>query len=184
MYVIHPHKMVYLANVRTGSSTLRRFLTDPANFKAGEIEIVSSGAPGKKHIWGEHHGVDVKVLEQYKDYQCVCVMRNPWDHLVSWWQLHKTKHTFEEFVKDFDNIVFYTLPEEQPHLVQLMLLYCNTMVDFDKFVPYFEAAFNTTLEWAHNSHRTGHYRDFYTPELQEIVANRYSIDIETFYYEF
>ncbi len=181
MYVVHPHRMIYLANPRTGSMTLRRFLTDPENFRPDEVEIVSDGkSPGTNHMWGEHHGIDEKVLSLYIDrgYKAVCVMRNPWDHAVSWWQLHKDKHTFEEFITNFDDIVLYTLPEEQPHLVQLMLLYCNTMVDFSEFVSYFESIFRKSIGWMHNSDRKGSYRDLYTPELKAIIDNRYSMDIE------
>lgn len=188
MYIIHPHKMVYLANVRTGSSTLRRFLTDPENFKPGEVEIVSTGAPGQAHIWGEHHGLDESLLRQYdnRGYKITGVIRNPWDHVASWWHLgdFKRDHTLEDFIANLDEIVFYTLPERFPHTGQVLIHWIEHLVEFEGFVHHFESIFQGRLGWSHNSHREGHYRDLFSKKAQKKVARRYAVDIERGNYEF
>ena len=193
MYLVHPAKMVYLANPRTGSSLLRRCLLDKELWKPGEVEEVADGkSPGDHHLWGVHHGIDQKIINRYahklcqqpRGYDIVAVVRNPWDHIVSWWHLHKKEHTFDEFINNFDDIVLYTLPEEFPNTVQILLHWADLLIEFEDFPKFFSKRFNKTIGWAHNSNRTESYQPLFTPQMRDKVAERYATEIEIYNYKF
>jgi hypothetical protein len=150
------------------------------------VDAYSSGAPGTAHKWGEHHGIDLPDFEAHRKrgYKAFCFVRNPWDLLVSWWQLWKQECEFPIFIKDLDNVVFYTLPDVMPNRLCVLAVYADTICRFEGGLDNeFSRVWGEQVKLGnfHRSQRSA-YETYYTPYLRDIVAERCSDDIEDFGY--
>jgi len=89
MAVIVPGKLLFLAHPRTGSMALRDAL------------VVHAGG---RHL-ADHHADhdDPRVHKVYMGEPMVCVVRNPYDVLVTWWLKRGKSSTFLEFLQTYQD---------------------------------------------------------------------------------
>jgi hypothetical protein len=125
-----------------------------------------------------------RALSYFKFMFC----RNPWDRLVSIYHgrkqiLNIEMPSFEEFVLNADS-------SKSPYQSQVTWIKTDIGMQID-FIGRFEryeedwARLNFGVPLPHlNRSRHKHYSELYTPELVEIVSEKYSEDIEFFGYEF
>jgi len=80
MYILSSPRLIFLANLRTASQSIVRWLGE--NFEVRQ----SNSFPTYPLMYGEHHGVDLREMEHLIDrrrYEVFSVVRNHWDWVVS-----------------------------------------------------------------------------------------------------
>ena len=95
MYLIPSKKLIYLAQPRTGSTSLSGWL-----IRNGLAERVQPSWPLP---WGDHHGINYTILQEKKakGWKSLTFVRNHWDYAVSFYFEHRRdrKVSFEHFLK-------------------------------------------------------------------------------------
>lgn len=94
MVISNKHKYIYIANPKTGTTSVERLLV---NDYAGSTRHDSS------EISGKHAGSNWLIQHTPSDYYAFSFVRNPWDRLVSWYgmlQKHfpDERHNFKEYL--------------------------------------------------------------------------------------
>jgi hypothetical protein len=140
-----------------------------------------------------------------------CIVRNPWDRMVSWFEFGRLnmRDRKNNYYKSFDAWVLdgmphgwgteWKLPEqENDPLNQLnffMLYRQKSLVNFMGRYEHLEEDFEYIREHVgrhvslphinkSTSRKGRNYRDYYTAETQQIVANRFAEEIKYLGYQF
>lgn len=84
MRISHKYRFVFLANLRTGSTTVRSILDHYSDIKSVHITQISERFPFYHHISAQ----ELKpIFEErgwdWSKYKKFCVIRNPYDRIVS-----------------------------------------------------------------------------------------------------
>jgi Sulfotransferase family len=88
--ISHKHKFIFLALPRTGSTTVRKILDDYSDIKSVHITQVTQQFPFYHHISArELKRIFDKRRWDWFAYQRFCVVRNPFDRVVSLYHHHK-----------------------------------------------------------------------------------------------
>jgi hypothetical protein len=198
------NKIAFVHNQKTGGTSMERWL------KRRCPDAIQVGFPHT--LAREMH--EQLGHEQWEDYFSFGFVRNPWDRLVSWWGMIRDRpavfaaypfwryalprsSTFEEFVlgcTDAVPSINSTESAARPQLDYFTDAHGAVLVDFI-------GRFETLQEdLAIVAERCGlppgpaailnvavvkrNYREFYTPELRDIVAERFAVDIERFRYTY
>jgi hypothetical protein len=91
MRISHTHKFIFLANPRTGSTTVRNLLDNYSDIKSVPISQTSESFPFYHHISAaELKSVFVSRGWDWDRYWKFCFVRNPYDRVVSLYH-HKLK---------------------------------------------------------------------------------------------
>ncbi|MCP3982179.1 MAG: sulfotransferase family protein [bacterium] len=125
-------------------------------------------------------------------------VRNPWDRLVSWYSFyrqrpHHKRHDLVHRLGSFEAYVEFEIRRDKTSQFR-MLADSSGGVNLD-FVGHFESLHDDFAEVCrrldveaelpvHNLTRHDSYRNYYTDELAERVAEHWRKDVETFGYEF
>lgn len=132
MRISHRHRFVFLANPRTGSTTVRKILDDYSDIKSVHVSQVDDVNPFYHHI----SAAELKIIFEKKrwpweEYRKFCMVRNPFDRVVSLYFLHqeilqgkvKGKSAFQRLlrllkrklrpVRDFEQYVMQINPEHR-----------------------------------------------------------------------
>lgn len=200
-----PYNCTFIHIPKTGGNSITGWLTDNFN---GLITKRNQHATIDQTCEGNH------VLGPLdRDYLgwTFCVVRNPWDYLVSWYTFkvmladyyiqqistygiknHKIKWNMEFQLKDkerlsqgFDWWVRQTRRKPQHYWANscdYIMKLENLNEDFKKV----QSKLNCFVPLPHlnkTSNRTN-YKDYYTQHTIDIVASKYKIDIETYNYDF
>lgn len=89
MRISHKYKFVFLANPRTGSSSTRRFLDPFSDVKSKHISKTNDEFPFYHHITAlELKRIFERRGWNWSSYKKFCVVRNPFDRLVSLFHFH------------------------------------------------------------------------------------------------
>jgi hypothetical protein len=113
MLVSHTHKFIYLKTKKTGGTSveayLEQFCLPPDTVDLGDhnrVETISEyGIAGARHngrkikedqYWNHMSAKRLRSLlgeDVWKSYYKICVIRNPWDRMVSkfWWTMHSIR---------------------------------------------------------------------------------------------
>jgi len=197
VYVIHPKKLIYLANPKTGSTSFglywlrERFNfagTEGTNVPQGQLVVTSDQFPTWR--WGNHHGMDKQYFDQLKTrgYTSFTVIRNPWDHAVSWYHgSGRANVDFDHFLKNFDEIVHYTLPDSQPGNPQVLTKWADKVAHFENLESDLSEIMGekVSLGRYNESRNRKSYQEYYNEETKQLVAHLYRQFLLDFpYYEF
>ena len=84
MRISHKHQFVFLAIPRTASTTVRNILNDYSDIKSVTIDQITDEFPFHHHI----SALDLKKIFkkkgwQWSNYKSFCVVRNPYDKIIS-----------------------------------------------------------------------------------------------------
>lgn len=95
MRISHKHRFVFLANPRTASTTIREILDDYSDIKSRYISEIDNNFPFYHHISARElkEIFDINGWDWFS-YKRFCVVRNPFDRVVSLY--HHKKSTFTE----------------------------------------------------------------------------------------
>jgi hypothetical protein len=152
--------------------------------------------------------------EQWEGYYSFGFVRNPWDRLVSWWGMYQDlprslfaypfwryvlqrSHSFEEFLLICTDAVptanttesavrpqwHYFADEQGKQIVDFIGRFENLQQDLD--IVATQCGLPLGPPGLFNTARIKRdYREFYTPVLRDLIAERFSVDIEKFGYSF
>jgi hypothetical protein len=203
------YKCIFIEVPKTGSTSIRQILGHPRkphlNILQTKYEFVSILRLDYLYerpddLWDPGKPIELaeSLFEQYFKFGFV---RNPWDRTVALYERREgvqasKQMTFDEFV---DRIEYSsdTCIHPTRHKNQLDWLSDengNVLVDF---VGRFERlqddwktvcdrlGIDETLPHANkNPERAKHYTEYYTEETQQIIAEKFKVDIDYFGYEF
>lgn len=137
----------------------------------------------------ENHGYDIDEFYKF------CVVRNPWDRVVSWyyhwWTYEMDKHgytkgdmdtfDFNSWVAKYGIRINYNDIEHMNYVIRFE----NLQNDLDKVLQHFNLP---TFELHKNDHTTNRpkrdYTTYYNDESKQLVAEKYSKIIDDFGYKF
>ena len=89
MRISHTHKFIFLALPRTGSTTVRQVLDQYSDIKSVRNSDKTDEFPFYHHIPAtELKGIFQQKDWKWEDYNRFCVVRNPWDRMVSLYHHH------------------------------------------------------------------------------------------------
>ena len=104
MYVIPSRKLLYLAQPKTGSTSIGSYIRDEMRGQMVHVDVTPASRE-KLHHWAPHHAADPDDVERYKreGYTAFTFVRNPWDYAVSWYHHRKGNRDpfppFKEFLR-------------------------------------------------------------------------------------
>ena len=225
MLVSHTHKFIYLKTKKTGGTSVEAYLErfclpeDITDYGSHDrIQTISdrgivgsrnNGRSIKTDVYYNHMPASkVKELvgdNVWNNYRKFCVMRNPWDRMVSkfWWQLQSQLLKYED--RPFSDIrdYFEWFVENKPRWLadDLDVFTINGEVivddviqyeDFDNEVARVCAEFGETYDTEEMPKyksgirkRSNSYQDYYTNlKIKDIVAEAHSVWIDHFGYTF
>ena len=137
---------------------------------------------------------------QFETYFKFGFVRNPWDRVVSLYERNEAVQmrqvmTFEEFVR-WIQYSSSTCVHSSPHRYQLDWFVDANGKMLADFIGRFERleedwavvakkiGVSEVLPHARANPRARHYTEYYTPETQSIIEEKFKVDIETFNYRF
>ena len=122
-----------------------------------------------------------------------CVVRNPWDRLVSVWSFwvrsNSINYSFDEWFKLCqDNRTITRKYTRFPNPQLTHYLECDTVLRFENLVEDFKIVQDKVKCWEplgklnHSHHK--HYTEYFSKEQREYTANYFWKDIKDFNYKF
>lgn len=174
MYILND--ITFIAHPRTASRAVAKALL----------------AVGAEQVAG-HHRINVPRLTD----TVVCVKRNMFDILVSWWhnQNHKlgTNEPLNANYKSFEDYVYEKTDTNHQWFIDPVyhygLLYAGMVIEFENLWGGVDTMFElmglgpVSLPRIGASKRT-YYQDYYTPELRRVVEDRWAEDLRITGYSF
>jgi hypothetical protein len=211
--ISHQYKCIFVEVPKTGSTSVRRILgaAIKPHLSLSEIKrmmesywVIRRGKRDRIMEWlylmlpvEQRKGRGRRQFESYFKFGFV---RNPWDRVVSLYERNEATQmrqeiTFTEFVR-WIQYSSATCVHSSPHRYQL-----DWFVDADgKMLADFIGRFERLQEdWAVIAKKLGvsealphtranprlrHYTEYYTPETQRIIEDKFRMDVETFNYRF
>lgn len=200
MIVSHTHKFIFIKTRKTGGSSIEKILFP---FLDPNVDVCTGsdydGTPRTAGTKGGHKSaewIELNFPEQWKTYFKFTIVRNPWDCLVSYYYWYRkgpnpkivSSGSFEEFIKKvelerLDDWPRYT--KNNIPVVDAILKQESLHDDFKKLdlgIPYNDELL-TVFEKG-NLREVDGYRQMYSEETKNIVAEKFSKMIEYFGYEF
>ena len=211
--ISHQYKCIFVEVPKTGSTSVRRILgrAIKPHMSLSEIRrlmesywVVRGGRKDRIMEWlypmlpAEQR--KERGRRQFESYFKFGFVRNPWDRVVSLYERNEAvqmrqQMSFEEFAR-WIQYSSSTCVHSSPHRYQL-----DWFVDADgKMLADFVGRFERLQEdWAVIAKKLGvsealprtranprlrHYTEYYTAETQNIIKERFRVDIETFNYRF
>lgn len=112
MRISHRYKLIFLATPRTGSTSIRKVLDDVSDIKSININYINENFPFYHHISArELKEIFEKRGWNWFDYRKFCVVRNPFDRVVSLYH-HSQKMKYNSFLnklKKSQGIEYYKI---------------------------------------------------------------------------
>ena len=191
MIISHSSKIIFIHIQRTGGSSIINLLKQHLG---EEIEIVAQHGNARSE---ENH-----LLKSHNTYFTFAFVRSPWERILSWYLLinkesqeniEKEKIKFERFLasdsafKSGDPHFHYNqldyITDKEGHL------YTDKIYRFENYKSEIESlqkTLNLPVVDAQKMNSTWdkEYRDYYTKNSQELIANKCKKDIEYFNYSF
>lgn len=203
MVISHKYKTIFIHIQKTGGNSIESI------FKKKDRKIISR-IPIKKVLMRTKHCyisdingvVDENILSEYTKF---CVVRNPFDRMVSWYSMFKHQtgivndvmnavnsntDNFRDFLLLPDEGIFHRFFVNQLDYISIdnkvfvddILKFENITEDFNKFKP--KIKFKANLPHKNKSIRKNDFHDYYDDELKEIVFKRFKKDFDCFNYTF
>ena len=212
MFISHKFKTIFIHIQKTGGNSVEKLFNKYDKNIVRRVEI-------QKNIYRSKHcfALDVKNAVDdaiFKKYLKFAIVRNPFDRLVSWWEMmnHQTgilndvMTAVRKEANNFDE--FCILPKagggglfERFYVNQMDYLTQNGEILVDHILRFenFSHDLNNLMKliglknfWGNvpqiphinKSKREKSYQVYYTPELQNMIADRYKKDLNFFNYQF
>ena len=207
--ISHIYKFIYLKNYKVAGSSIESFFgqycIDPAkrsqySFKDKQDEQISSYGilghrlGGQNTIWHNHKSAkeiySALGPDIFNEYYKFCVVRNPYDLMVSSYHWQKTPKSFKTYCSEYNisnNNLDRILIDDVP-ICQYYIRYENLITDVLKVLKDLGVTdYNINDIPHHKSSSRTHdksYREYYDEETKEIVRKIFQREIEMFGYEF
>lgn len=193
--ICHKHKCIFIHVPKTGGTSVERL------FVKHETDIMLSGV-NVQHKHTTASQMRELYPKEWEQYFTFTIVRNPWDWLVSrffWSHLNESKTiptSFNQFINTIDRIreqskylrgaldtqISMLSDTEGNIIVNHICKFESLPVDFD----YVCDKIGKAKKLLPHTHKTKHkqYTEYYDDETRQIVAERYTKDIELFGYKF
>jgi hypothetical protein len=184
--VSHKYKFIVLLPPKTASTSLHHFLSQPAFCeKRWDTSLKDQHA--------------AMIPEGCEDYTTVTCWRNPLDRNISLWRHSQTQIAFQNddsYPMDFDRFVKVYQPRAKLKFYRKSQAFWMNGIHFDvtwdfgdlrrdlmSFGPVVDAKKSCELEPLQRMNQTEHdlWDTYYTPELEDIVNERFAEDWESVY---
>ena len=140
--ISHEKKFIYIKNYKVGGTSCEVFFQKYCGLNNDSSEYISEtitengiiglrGISNQNTIW-KHHMTALEIKKNignkiFNNYFKFCVIRNPWDRIVSayYWNIHKTKKfiDFERFIElNCTSQINYKSPDEKIFIVNKKIL--------------------------------------------------------------
>jgi len=216
--ISHSHKFIFLFPPKTASTSLMQTLIEYARTRKiiqqpqwNTFDFYEHRLDVRRDAWSnftnknksteprKHANLESYPAEYINNYQIFCVIRDPFERILSMWKWEKSvkglfqgvdyqKLTFKEFLQDHTGDWYF---KPQYDFIYTDLIDTNhiNLVRFENLQQDFHAACDkigipeTTLPHSNKS-KHKHYTEYYDAEACEIIAKKYARDIDYFGYEF
>jgi len=207
MIISHKYKVIFIHIQKTGGNSVEALFHELDKKIQKRIDVDPQVIKRSKHCFAR----DVKAVinrDIFDNYVKFCIVRNPFDRMVSWYSMLKYKtgpensvmqevnkyaSSFEEFLmlpRNHPNGLFERfyvnqldyISEGSEFLVDRILRFENLTNDFSEFAK--EIGIHKKLPHVNKSKREKKYQTYYTRTTREIIFSRFKKDIEYFGYEF
>jgi hypothetical protein len=191
MIISHNSKIIFIHIQRTGGSSIINLLK---HHQGDNIEIIA------QH--GNARSEENYLLDAYPQYFTFSFVRNPWDRILSWYllinkesqeKIEQEKIKFERFLNM--NLAF---KPNDPHFHYNQFDYISNtngelitnkiyrFEHYDKEIQDLQKTLHFPVIEAHKMNTTWNrdYRNYYTKNSQELIAEKCKKDIEYFNYVF
>jgi len=203
MFISHKYKTIFIHIQKTGGDSVENIFRKKNRRLITRISLPSEILRTKHcYISDMYNVVDKKILNSYTKF---CVVRNPFDRMVSWYSMFKHKtgvfndvmsavnnntNTFRDFILLPNKDLFHRFYVNQIDYISInnkifvdeILMFENLNEDFNIFKQ--KINFKATLPHKNKSIREKDYRKYYDDELIEIVYKRFKKDFDYFNYTF
>ena len=191
--ISHKYKCIFIHIPKTAGTTIENLLID-------RLVPIAGGSSHEKISYYKK-----KYPHQFNDYYKFSCVRNPWDRIVSAFfyiskggnQSSGDKKLMEIFGNNFKNFVLKIDTLEQSLFLtpQYEFIFTNNRLLLDKVVKFESLEFdlkkvfnklNLSVQKVYQSRQSQHrhYTDYYDEETRQIIAEKYSKDIDYFGYKF
>ena len=207
MIISHKHRFIFFAVPKTGTHSIRQALRP--HLDSGDEEQVrlfeqhSFSQPELKAVGHGHLSVQqvrpVLGAETFDRYFKFAFVRNPWDRFISFCAfISRATGRFEDDPHGFMARMIHSPPPLQQMLYQPQAALLTDQdgrlaMDFVGRVEDMEQDYQRICQHLQlearpleqvNSSRHRPYVDYYSPQLRDVVAEKYQQDIEMFGYRF
>jgi hypothetical protein len=209
MFISHNFRVIFVHIQKNAGNSIHKVFRRNGGHLVTEI-TVGAAAKHKKHRFATdiRDSIEQDVFDEYLKF---CVVRNPFDRMVSWWSTlsrgtgaqNKVMRLVQEEAPTFDaflrlprdhesglcerfyvNQYDYISSEEGTVLVDEVLRFETLSSDFAKLCKRLGLV-DDLLEHLNPSIREKiHYRDYYDEATQNLIRRRFARDCEMFGYEF
>lgn len=201
MIISHKHKFIFIKTYKTAGTSLEAYLSE----FCGESDVLTpiyppvEGHRARNESGYYNHMPATEVREKldpliWGSYFKFCVERNPWDKVLSFYWMEKSRNggalTLDEFLTR-DNIGvnwhLYTDENESGTIVDRVLKYETLDNDLEQVFKKLGLPWDGELKIkAKSEYRQDrrHYRDVLTAKQIEIIARRFAQEIDWHRYVF
>lgn len=165
---------------------------DEIDESTDEFGIIGPRLDGKTKYWSSHKSARAIKRdlgdEMFDKYLKFCVIRNPYDKMISSYYWNKSKKSFKDYVKQINvvNLDFYSIDGNSvcdyyirfENLEEDIIKLCEKLgiEDYDiKKLPKHKSTTRTNKS---------HYSTFYDEETKQIVYEKHKKEFELFGYKF
>ena len=204
--VSHIYRFIYIKNLKVAGSSVEsffgRYCIDPKkeyHYNDGisehidEFGIIGSRRSGVKNSdkWKNHK--DAKSIrndlgkEKFDEYLKFCVIRNPYDKMVSLYYWEQSKLSFREFVKktDINNLNIHSINGKS--VCDYFIRYEYLEEDIKTLCKKLKIdSYDISLLPKHKStqrENKKHWSEYYDDETKNIVYNKHKKEFELFGYD-
>ncbi len=187
MILSHKHKFLFIENPKTASTSINNFL------RVNVEDALFIRTPSKKHQNSSRHCNLENALLDFKEafkYFKFCFVRNPWDIVVSWFFFYKKNGKiddsliFEDFVKGVTLRKTYFGIINDPRGFNFIGKFENLNNDFNFICQKIGIKFKELPHENEHKHKYKHYTEYYNNNTRQIIAEKFSKNIEYFGYKF
>ena len=204
--ISHKYKFIYIKNKKVAGSSVESFFgkycidpkkvynyNDAISEHIDEFGILGSRTKGtkKKDKWRNHK--NAKAIrndlgkEKFDEYLKFCVIRNPYDKMVSRYYCNQSKLSFKEFVKKNHNNNLNIHSINGKSVCDYFIRYEYLEEDIKKLCNKLNIdSYDLSLLPKHKSTQRknkNHWREDYDDETKEIVYNKHKKEFELFGYD-
>lgn len=201
MIISHKHKFIFIKTYKTAGTSLEAYLSE----FCGESDVLTpiyppvEGHRARNESGYYNHMPATEVREKldpeiWDSYFKFCVERNPWDKVLSFYWMEKSRNggalTLDEFLTRENigvNWHLYTDENESSTIVDRVLKYETLGQDLGQVFNNLGVPWSGSLKpKAKSEYRPdrSHYREVLTNEQAQLVARKFSKEIDWHCYEY
>ena len=204
--VSHKYKFIYIKNIKVAGSSVESFFgkycidpkkeynyNDAINEHIDEFGIIGSRTTGCKDSdkWKNHKNAETirndLGKEKFDEYLKFCVIRNPYDKMVSRYHWDNSKLSFTEFVKTKHNNNLHIHSINGKSVCDYFIRYEYLEEDIKTLCKKLNIdSYDLSLLPKHKSTQRKnkiHWSNYYNDETKNIVYNKHKKEFELFGYD-